>query len=118
MTPQSPVPEIGGLVEIDQPAGPISGTVATRRQLAPNLWQLVLTLPGGRDAVVVSVARAEDGGWHAAACQSIGRAIATARRIAAGETLHSPVNITLHDLADAVLALSGHSLALLDGKAA
>jgi len=117
MTTQAPVPKIGELVEIDQPTGTISGTVATRRQLAPDLWQLVLTLPGGRDVAVISVARAEDGGWCAVAYQPIGRAIATARRIAAGETLHSPVNVTIQDLACAVLALSGHSLALLDSNA-
>ena len=117
MTDHAPVPKLGELIEIDQPSGTISGTVATRRQLAPDLWQLVLTAPGGRDAIVVSVARAEDGGWCAVASQSVGRAIATARRIAAGETLHSPVNVTIRDLACAVLALSGHSLALLDSNA-
>ena len=100
------VPAIGEPVEVTLSTGTVTGEVATRREMAPGLWQLTVALPGG-GTEVLTVTRADDGGWYAYETRSIGRALATARHIKAGHTLHGPVNQAFHDLADALLALAG-----------
>ena len=104
------IPAIGETIEIDLATGTVTGTVATRREVGASLWQLVVTLPGGRTEML-TVIRADDGGWHALDSRSIGAGIAAARRIVSGQTLHGSVNRTMRDLADAVLALAGVSSA-------
>ena len=68
----------------------------------------MVRLPDG-GAEVLIVQRADDGGWCAVESQSIGRALAIARRVKGGQTLHGSVNQAFNELADAVLALAGVS---------
>ena len=103
-----PPPAIGETIAIDQADGAVlTGTIATRRPRGLELWQLVVSQSDGRDSHVVTIARAEDGGWAVLDDAPIGAAIATARTIAAHHPLHQPVGVTLHTLAAAILALTG-----------
>lgn len=105
MTSPAPVPLIGADIEIDLPDGTVTGTVANRRPLGPDLWCLVVNVgPGAR---VLTVARAEDGGWATIADHSIGLGIQHARAVLTGRPYHGSVNEAMRAMADALLALAG-----------